>query len=406
MPVNTLAAPGYGFNDMAALLNNIVGQATGRESFAIANTSDFVSVGQIALSAGFDPLLRAISQTMTASIFAYRRYQEKFLGLRATSAAWGNHVRKLSISDSDWNSDHSYYSSPETFLKNGDTVDMYRIKAPNILQTNYYGHNPFDDFYTIYRDQLNVAFTGPQELARFYAMVGGNMADRISQAREVTARMSLANFIGGKVAAGGANNVVYLLSEYNAQTGQNVTAATVNNPDNYATFIRWAYGYIKTLRDRFTERTINYQINVTGKEISRHTPAENQKLYVSSPQLNRMEAEVRSVTFNADMLGIGDVEGVGFWQSLSNPESVAVKPTYINTSGEIVVGNDTQVDRIFGVLIDEEAVMLQMINEWNAPTPFNAGGGYSNMWYHFDDRYLNDFTEKGVVLLLDEEPKP
>ena len=405
MSVNTLDAPGYGFNDMAALLNSIVGQATGREPFAIANTSDFVSVGQIALKAGFDPLLNAISQTLTSTIYSDRRYDGKFIGLRATSTAWGNHVRKLSIADSDWESDKSYYSAPGTFLKNGDSVDMYRIKAPTVLQTNYYGHNPFDDYYTIYRNQLNVAFTSPDELARFYAMVGGNMADRIAQAKEVTARTALANFIGGKVTAGGSN-VIYLISEYNAQTGQNLTAATVNNPDNYATFIRWAYGYIKTLRDRFSERTINYQINVTGKEISRHTPAEYQKLYISSPQLNRMEAEVRSVTFNADMLGIGEVEGVGFWQSLSNPESVAVKPTYINTSGEIVVGNDIQVDRIFGVLIDEEAVMLQMINEWTAPTPFNAGGGYSNMWYHFDDRYLNDFTEKGVVLLLDEEPTP
>lgn len=405
MSVNNLSGAGHGFNDMAALLNDIVGQATGREAFAIANTSDFVSVGQIALQAGYDPILNAISQTLTRTIYSIRPYTSKFSGLRATPAAWGNHVRKLSIADSDWESDKSYYSSPDVFLKNGDSVDMYKIKSPNILQTNFYGQNPFNDYYTVMRDQLKNAFKGPDELAQFYAMVGGNMSDRINQAREVTARTALNNFIAGKVARGG-DGVVYLISEYNAATGQNLTRATVNNPANYETFIRWVYGYIKTLRDRMTERTINYQCNITGKEISRHTPTARQKFYVSSPQLNRMEAEVRAITFNADMLGIGEVESVGFWQSLSNPESIAVKPSYISSAGEIVVGADTQVEHIFGVLFDEEAVMLQSVNEWTAPTPFNAAGGYSNMWFHFNDRYLNDFTEKGVVLILDEAPVP
>ena len=69
-----------------------------------------------------------------------------------------------------------------------------------------------------------------------------------------------------------------------------------------------------------------------------------------------------------------------------------------------VVGSGTAqvMSKVFGVLFDEEAVMTQEVNQWNAPTPFNVAGGYTNFFFHKSDRYLNDFTEKGVVLLLDQ----
>ena len=38
---------------------------------------------------------------------------------------------------------------------------------------------------------------------------------------------------------------------------------------------------------------------------------------------------------------------------------------------------------------------------WSNPTPFNARGGYTNIWMHETQRIYNDHTEKGVVLLLD-----
>lgn len=41
-----------------------------------------------------------------------------------------------------------------------------------------------------------------------------------------------------------------------------------------------------------------------------------------------------------------------------------------------------------------------MINTWSAPTPFNARGGFSVNWWHWTDRYWNDFTENAVVLIL------
>ena len=348
---STLAAPSAGFNDAAILLNSIVSQATGKQGLVPTTLAEFVSTGTTALSMGFDPLLNAISQVVGNTIFSIRPYSEHFGGLRADPQRWGNHVRKLKIADSDWETDQRYYEAASDFLDNGDAVDMYKINKPNVLQLNFYGQNVFQRHITMFRDQLDVAFRDPDELLRFNAMVTQNIADQLAQAREATARAALANMIAGKKIIGG-ENVVHLITEYNNATGQTLTAATVNDPANYPRFIRWVYGFIKTLSNRFTERSTMYQQNVTGKEISQHTPKANQKLYVSDSYINRMDAEVRSITFNEDLLGLGEVEQVGYWQSIKDPLSISATPSYMNASGAIVTGEAQVINNFFGLLFD------------------------------------------------------
>lgn len=396
----SLTAPGYGFNDASVLLTSIVSQATGKTSITPTNLQEFISVGTTALSVGVDPLMQAISQVLGRTIYSIRPYSEKFSGLRADALRWGNHVRKLSIADSDWESDQRFYESVGDFLDNGDSVDMYKIRTPNVLQTNFYGQNVVQKSVTIFRDQLNVAFSNPEDFMRFITMIMSNVSDQLAQARESTARMALANFIGGKYILG-SGHVYHLIDEYNTATQQSLTPATVFNPTNYATFIRWVYGFVKTISDRMTERSVIYQQNVTGKAISRHTPKARQKFYVSAPDLNRMDAEVLSVTFNEDRLNLGEVESVGYWQSINDPTTVSVSPSYMASDGTITAGSAQVVENIFGLLFDEEAVMIQSVNEWSAPTPFNPAGGYTNTFWHQSNRYLNDFSEKGVLFLLD-----
>lgn len=406
MGVNSLASPGYGFNDAAVLLNSIVSQATGKSGVVATNLQDFISIGQTALSVGVDPLMQAISQTLSRTIFSVRPYSEKFSGLRADALRWGNHVRKLSVADTDWERDQRYYEGASDFLDNGDTVDMFKITMPNVLQTNFYGQNVVQRSITIFRDQLNVAFSSPDELMRFVSMIMSNVSDQLAQARESSARMALANFIGGKVSAQsaglGTDHCIYLIDEFNSETGSSETASTIYSASVYPNFVRWCYGFITTLSDRFTERTVKYQINVTNKAISRHTPKARQKLYVSAPELNRMKSEVLSTTFNEELLRLGDVESVGYWQSPDSPEEINVTPAYMNNSGVIVNATAQNITNIFGVLFDEEAIMTQSVNEWSAPSPFNAAGGYTNTFWHASNRYLNDFTEKGTVLLVAE----
>lgn len=379
----------------ATILNEIVNQATGNKTISAISTSSFTSVATTALGLGIDPLLNAISQVLSRTIFSIRPYSRKFKGLYQDNMRFGNHVRKLNIADSDWDKDDRYD------LEDGQSMDDQVVAIPKILQTNFYGQNVYQRQITLFRDQLNVALQNEQEFQRFVTMIMTNASDLIEQAHEATARMTLANFIGGKV-KGDTDNVIHLVTKYNNVAGTTLTTATVKQPENFVPFMKWATGYIKTVSDWMTERTQKFHINVEGKEISRHTPYNKQKLYLYSEELNNIDATVMSSIFNDSYLKMADHEKVGFWQNIGTPNSIHVKASYMDNSGTIISDSEgTVTSNIFGVLFDEEAVGITTYGEWSAPSPFNARGGYSNIFWHFNDRYYNDFTENGVVFLLD-----
>ena len=382
------------FKQLATVLNSIVEQATGKASITPTNTSEFVAVGQTALLAGYDPVMNAVSQTLSKTIFSVRPYYEKFQGLRVDALRWGNHVRKLNAVDKDFVADDRYT------LTDGQSVDQYTVRKPEVLQTNYYGGDTFSDFITIFRDQIDNAFTGPDQFGNFLSMVMGNISDRHVQARENLARACLANFIGGKAADG--TDVIHLLTVYNAQTGLNLTAQTVYQPANFAPFMQWAYSMIAEVSAMMTERSTQFHTNVTGKEVNRHSPYERQKVFMYAPARYQMEARVLADAFHDNYLRYAANETVNFWQAIDTPASIQVKPSYLLPSGAIHTAGDTvTLNNIFAAFVDEEAAGYTIIHEWMAPTPFNARGGYTNMWWHFDRRYWNDFTENGVIFTLD-----
>nr|DAK63215.1 MAG TPA: major capsid protein [Caudoviricetes sp.] len=391
----TPGTPNVANFNSAAILNDIVQQATGSKTISPVATSEFTSVATTALGLGIDPLLNAISQVLSRTIFSIRPYSRKFKGLYQDNMTFGNHVRKLNIADSVWDKDDRYD------LKDGDSVDDQSVKIPKVIQTNFYGQNIYQRQITLFRDQLNVALQNEQEFQRFVTMIMTNASDLIEQAHEATARMTLANFIGGKV-KGDTDNVIHLVTKYNDVAGTELTTDTVKQPENFVPFMKWATGYIKTVSDWMTERTQKFHINITGKGISRHTPYNKQKLYLYSEELNNIDATVMSSIFNDSYLKMADHEKVGFWQNIDSPDGIHVKASYMNNTGNVVTDSDgTATSNIFGVLFDEEAVGISTYGEWSAPSPFNARGGYSNIFWHFNDRYYNDFTENGVVFLLD-----
>lgn len=381
------------FEQASSILNNIRKQVTGEGPISITDTSQFVSVATTLLQAGYDPVLNAITQMVTKTIFSIRPYNRKFAGIKMDSEQWGSIVRKLSIADKDFDNDLRFD------LQDGVSVDMYKVNKPIILQTNFYGQNVFEKNYTVFRDQLDNAFSGAAEFGRFMAMVVQNVSDMIEQSHESIARMTIANFIGGKVAS--SNSVIHLITEYNAETGESLTSTTVFAPANINDFSKWCYARVTSLMGLMSERSQEFQINVAGKEINRHTPYELQKLYMFAPLLNELRARVLADTFHKDMLEKADVEEVNFWQSIETPDQIKVKPSYTDSNGNIVNGDEQTINNIVGVLFDRDALGYTTIHNWSGTTPFNAKGGYWNTFHHFTERWFNDFTEKGIILMLD-----
>lgn len=390
MAVNDLT-----FNQLSTVLNAIVSQATGNSAITPTTTGEFVSVAQVGLKAGYDPVLGAISQVLSNTIFSTRPYSAKFKGIEVSNRRYGAITRKLNTVDKSWEND------ARMSLVDGQSIDQYTVNKPEIIQTNFYGANVYEKSLTIFRDQLDNAFKGPDEFGEFLGMITQNANDMIIQAHENTARATIANLMGGVIDYADVRTVK-LLTEYNAAAGTTLTAETVFAPENFAPFIRWAYARIMSVSDALTERTSVYHTNLTGKPINRHTPKEYQNLYLFAPFLRQVDAQVKTVNFNNGFMELGNYEAVNFWQAIETPGEINVKATRLNPADGTLTQAEAAVttDNIFGVLFDREAAGFSVFNQWSASSPFNAKGGYSNMFWHFTERYWNDFTENAVVFLL------
>ena len=401
--VNTMA-----FNQLATVLTSIVAQATGKAQITAVDESQFVSVAQIGLKTGYDPLATAVSQVLSRTIFSVRPYTAKFKGLMADSVRYGNHERKLTTIDKPFEDDQRFA------LADGYAIDPWIVNKPEVLQTNIYGANTYEKSLTIYKDQLDCAFSeGSQEFGRFIAMIMQNASDMIEQAREETARATVTNLIAGCIYQDAnsiaSNRVVRLLEVYETETGVSLTSATVQDPDNFAPFARWMFGYLKTLSDRLTERSALYHQNYTDSTptthyIMRHTPLDRQKCYLFSPLLNSVSANVLSTVFYDKYLKLMDHQDVSYWQSIDSPMEVKVKPS-VTTAGltQVDMSNVNAVDNshVFGIIFDEEACGFTEVNQWSASTPLKPRGGYTNIFWHFTHRFWADYTENAVVLLLE-----
>lgn len=405
------------FNQAATLLNAIQTQATGQAALTATDTSDFVSAAQTTLKTGYDPVINAINQVLSRTIFSIRPYNRKFGLAEISDTAYGNHVRKISIADKPIDEDDRYkwpvaYDVTETnAMGNGESVDQQIIKKPEILQTNFYGANVWQDHYTIFRDQLDCAFSSPEEFARFMSLVTGNMADKVEQIREDTGRAVVLNSMIGTYVTNDATStafdlahrVIPLLSLYYHQTGVSLTAQTVFEPDNFTPFIRWAFSIIMSVSDLMEQRSEVFQTVVSGKHVMRHTPRSRQKMFIASQALNMIATMVRTQNFNDGFMVLPNglrTEGVAYWQAIKAPLSVNGTAGYIGTDGAVHTSDPTSVGPVFAYLFDEEALGYSVVQDWSAPSPFNARGGYTNIWLHQTLKVYNDHSEKSVIFTL------
>ena len=378
-----------------ALIAELHEQATGQKVAAPVNSADFVSVAQATLAAGYEPVLNAISQVIGRTLVAVRPYTRKFAGLEYSAEKWGGITRKISFGDRD------PVSSPVFELVDGASVDQQEVRKPDVLETRYVGSDIFQGHITVFRDQLDLRFSSAAELARFMSGLMTNFSNQKEQWLEELARNTLANFIGAKNIVNSGAGMVHLLTEYNALTGLSLTATTVRQPSNWPAFIRWVYARIDQISKKMTERSQLFQAPITGKKIFRHTPVEDQKVYILDEFLSSIKAEVLSTTYNDSYLQLADTEAVGYWQDILEPDVVDVTPAYMDADGTVKTGAEQDLSKVIGVIFDRDAVGYNIYMDTIDASPFNAKGLYYNLFQNCRVMYTNDLTEKGVVLCLD-----
>lgn len=400
------------FSQAATVLNGIVSQLTGQTALAtIATPEDFVTVAQTALKGGFDPVINAIAQLWGRTIFAYREYQGKYEGMRMELDRFGNATRKLSVAAEGMMDDESFkwpvtydatVTPPADPMGNGESVDMFTIHKPDVLQTMFYGTAVWQQTFTIFRDQFDAAFRSADEFARFNSMILQERLNDRESFREAVARGLQANMIGALIDEADTYRVIHLLTEYNTDTGLALTAQTVYQPANFPAFIKWVYAKIRTIARMFGERSEMFQTIVNNKHILRHTPADRLRIAILAPAMDQIAAMVKADTFHDNYLQNANWEAINYWQSIQSPDEIDVTAVYTDTSGAVAqAAAAVQQTGVFGFIHDMDALGYAYVNEWNAVTPFNSRGGYWNEDYKARVKTISDNTEKAAVLLLD-----
>lgn len=403
MSVNTL-----NFEQVSTVLTSIVQQATGQIVETPTDTGSFVSVAQVALRADRDAVMNAISNILTRTIFSIRPYSAKMQGLEMDTFRWGGMMRKLSIADSAWQDDPAFKypvlfdSTQNPATGDGGEVDPWKIKKPNILQTNFYGQSVYYDSMTITEDQLETAFTGPEQLGSFLSLLMTNLANRLEMSNESIRRGLVCNAIGALYDENNSDRVVHLLTEYNSLTGLSLTGQDVYQPDNFSAFTKWVYSRVAEITDLFTANSQMFQTVITGKPIMRHTPLEDQRVYLYSPMQRQIEARVLADTFHDNFLRYSDVESLAYWQSIDSRDTVEVIPSYVDNTGTLVTpAQAVTVENVFGLIFDRDCMGMTVLDRRVLSTRVNEAGLYRNIHVHARQRVVFDNTEKACLLLLD-----
>lgn len=393
-----MAANVLTYNAIGTILNQIVTQATGKAQITPTNTSEFTAVAQAGLLAGYDNLMGAISQVLSKTIISTRPYSRHFQGLEADNIRYGNHVRKINYIDREWQ------DGSRLPLQTGVAVDDQAPTLDEVLQTNFYGQNDYEIPWTLFSNQIDVAFNNPDELGAFITGKLTNISDMTEQKHESMARMILANLIAGILTINNAPQIVHLVTEYNAYVGNTTpkTLTELRESSEYPAFVKWIYGRVAQVSAMLTERSIIYHQNVTDKEISRHTPYEKQNVYLLSEERFQMEARVLADVYHDNYLRMADKAILNFWQSISSPNEIDITPTYMDSDGTLKTPQAAvEQANVFGIITDVEAAGYTIVNQRTTSAAYNGKGEYQNFWLKFTDRYWNDFTENAVVLLLD-----
>lgn len=424
-------------NQIAQVANQINTQAYGADAQTI-DATNFVSVAQTQLLQNYDVLTSAISQVLSKTIFSTRAYDGAFRGLQKDTIKWGNHVRKINYMSLDL-LDNDEFKNPAVTAggvqdnsgKVVEGVDPWKIRPQGAVQTNFYDGATYSTWGTFWKDQLDQAFSGVDEFGAYVAGLMNERRNELVSTRENLSRTALLNLIAGvlwsdKTAnansslGAGKKQVIHLLTEYNTETGQQLTDKTVYTGENYKNFMQWVYARIATVMKLMQVRSSLYHFDITnprnkadgGAEIvslKRHTPRNLLHLYMISDFVNKSETMALSNTFHDDYLkNIGDYETVPFWQTPTDTKAINMKCNVLAKATSDKTNYFTRVtpqtvnaSNVVGVMFDDEAVGITQMNQWQASTPMNPRGGYSNYFWHETSRYWNDFTENVIVLCLD-----
>ena len=429
--------------DGYALMNAVMAQLTGQDSYQVIDARGFMDAGKIAMEYKTDEIFNALTIVGARLFTATRPYKAPLWLIDSINSGYfNNRIRKISyystkaLPSGAFNT--NLYTNFADGFDNGEnfdssnppvaqsTKDMYEQHPVHPLEMNFMNSTVWQDCLTRYEDQIKIAFTSEDEWARFWGGVLTEKGNDIEQRKEAHNRLTLLSRMGIAAAIGdyssaikGVSTVIDLTAEYNKTFGTNYTGTQLRTT-YLKSFLEFFTSEFKILSNMMTKRSLMFHIAPTLSlgdgyhYILRHTPKSEQRLMMYTPFWEKAKAQVMPEIFNDEYLAAPQFESVDFWQTFSMDEaekaSVNLKVTVpawledliANTSGSSDTAYVFNPDYVLGCLFDKDSVLTDFQFETARTTPLEARKNYINTWMDFGLGAIGDPTENFILFIMSE----
>lgn len=374
---------------IATILNEAQQEIIGKSAVTTEDLTNVVDMGkQILEATDVDNYVRKLIDKVGRMIFVDRVYNSTAPDILTDSWEYGSAMQKVRCEMPDAVENDSWK------LTNGQSYDPFVFTAPDVQSKFYDSKVTYEVQMSFTEMQVKSAFNSPAEMNSFFAMIENRIRFKLTLSNDILKTRTVNNLIAEKIHS--KNNVVNLLTMYNAEFTQTLTAAHALMDKD---FLRYAIGKIKEYI-KYIQRP-SMLFNDGG--YTTFTPESDLKMVLLSRFVNTAEVYLQSDTFHNDLVKLTGYSEVPYWQGSGTGETFDFEEiSKINVT--TASGNAVSQTGIIGTIFDRDACMVCNANP-RVTSIYNPKGEYWNYFYKYDASYFNDTMENCVVFIVADAKK-
>lgn len=375
------------------IVNSTTSEVLGKTDVVNDDLSNLVDVGnEIFNSDNVDNYVKKLIDRIGKVIFVNRLYAGGVPSVLMDSWEYGSVVEKISADMPEADENDSWN------LQDGQTYSQDTFYQPKVSAKFFNSKVTFDVKLSFTTEQVKESFSNVNELNGFISMLETGVKNSMTVKLDGLIMRTINNMTGQILNSANGLQKVNLLTEYNAVSGQTLTA---NKALMDKDFLKFASLTIKKYQARITKMSTLF--NAGGK--ARFTTTDNLHTVLLSDFADSAEVYLLSDTYHNDTVSLPNHETVPYWQG--SGKSYAFDDIS-KIDVKIDAGNKTpkQVTQtgILGVMFDTNALGVSNLNQ-RTTTSYNARAEFYTNYYKMDAGYFNDLNENFVVFYIADQPK-
>lgn len=368
------------------IVNSLTQQYIGESQVVETDLSNVVDIGKSVMDLSrLDNYVRSLVDHIGKVVFVNRAYRGKTPSLYMDGWEYGAILEKI-----------TYDGLPEAQkndswdLQDGVSYDPNIFYKPTVSAKFFNSKNTFDIPMSFAERQVKSAFSSRTQLNAFFSMIENTIQKSMTVKMDQMSEQAINNMIALTIKSNNPNRAVNLLSRYNTQYSQTLTAA---NAIYDADFVRYA-AYVMGLYKERLQR-LSQLFNEGGKE--RFTSGDKLHTILLSEFNEAAGVYLYSDTWHNEYVKLPKAETVPYWQGSGTGYDFA-STSSINIIPNTGADTETAVSQsgILGVMFDREALGIFNLDQ-RVTTNYNGRAEFYNNWYKFDAGYFNDPNENFIV---------